>query len=78
MATQATPQIATVVGRNIAEARSAAGMTQHELATVLDTSISRVSGWETGSHLPQLRKQQAIADLFFKGDVSALFRELAA
>jgi transcriptional regulator with XRE-family HTH domain len=75
MATRPNTQLATIVGRNIAEAREAAGLTQHQLATKLETSISRVSGWETGQHLPQLRKQHQLAELLFGDDITAMFRE---
>lgn len=73
MATQTTTQIKTVVGSNIATARADKGMTQHELASALDTSISRVSGWERGKNMP--RNPQAVADVLFDGDLLALFRE---
>lgn len=74
MATQPNHQIATVVGRNIRTARERAGLTQIQLATKLGTSISRISGWETGKHLPQ--NPQAIADELTDGDVVSLYREL--
>lgn len=74
MATQATPQIKEIVGRNIVAARERKGWTQLDLATALGTSISRVSGWETGKHLP--RNPQAVADHLLDGDVSSLFTEL--
>ena len=74
MATQANHHIAAIVGRNIAGGRKAKGkMTQQELASRLGTSISRVSGWENGKHLP--RNPQAIADELFGGDITALFRD---
>jgi transcriptional regulator with XRE-family HTH domain len=72
MATQANHQIATVVGANILLGRDAKGMTQQELATELGTSISRVSGWENGKHLP--RNPQAVADVLFDGDLMKLYR----
>ncbi len=70
MATQPTYQLKDIVGRNIVAARETQGLTQHELATALDTSVSRVSGWERGKHTP--RNLQAVADLLFDGDMAAL------
>lgn len=72
MATQPNHQIATVVGANIVKGRGANEMTQHDLASRLGTSISRVSGWENGKHLP--RNPQAVADVLFDGDLMALYR----
>lgn len=75
MATQPSYQIKTVVGRNIAAARSRKGLTQHEVASLLNTSVSRVSGWERGVYMP--RNTQAVADALFDGDLLAMFREPA-
>lgn len=72
MATQANHQIAKVVGRNILFGRIAVGLTQHQLASKLETSISRVSGWENGKHLP--RNPQAVADVLYGGDLMKLYR----
>lgn len=74
MATRTTTHpLAGIVGANIVAARERKGLTQHQLATVLATSISRVSSWENGRHLP--RNPQALADELFGGDVSAMYRE---
>lgn len=78
MATQVASNLSSLVGRNIAAAREAAGLTQQQLASELETSTSRVSGWERGIHLPSQKQQPAIAALLFGGDVSALFREAKA
>lgn len=73
MATRGATQIKGIIGRNIVAAREQRRMTQHELASTLGTSISRVSGWERGEHMP--RNPQAVADVLLDGDVSALYRE---
>lgn len=75
MATQGTTHLAEIVGANIAAARTKAGLTQQELATEIESSVSRVSGWETGKHLPSPRKQARLAARLFDGDTTALFRE---
>jgi transcriptional regulator with XRE-family HTH domain len=76
MATQTNNHLSRVVGVNIAAARARKGWTQQQLATALGTSISRVSGWERGEHLPQRSHQPAIADVLFGGDLNALFRPI--
>ena len=73
MGTQGSHQIARIVGANIREARGRHGLTQIELAVRLRTSVSRVSNWENGHHLP--RNPQAVADELLDGDVAALYRE---
>jgi transcriptional regulator with XRE-family HTH domain len=73
MASHMANHLSSLVGANIAAARAAAGLTQQQLAAALDTSSSRVSGWERGVHLPSQKQQPAIADLLFGGDISALF-----
>lgn len=72
MATRRNTQTKTTVGCNIVAARDRLNLTQHELASALNTSISRVSGWERGEHMP--RNLQAVADELFGGDITALFR----
>jgi DNA-binding transcriptional regulator YiaG len=75
MATQSDTHLATIIGANIAFGRQARKMTQQQLATELQTSISRVSGWERGKHLPHRKQHQLLAELLFDGDVSALYRD---
>lgn len=49
----AATEMATMVGRNVASARKAAGMTQNELSRALNASGSMiVSNWETGKARP--------------------------
>lgn len=74
MATRGTTSLPALAGANILKARLTKGMTQHEVATELGTSVSRVSGWENAKHLPQRKVRQPLADLLFEGDVSEMFR----
>ena len=50
-ATELTP--AQIVGRNIAIARKLAGMSQAQLATLVDVPRPYVSDWERGRHEPR-------------------------
>jgi transcriptional regulator with XRE-family HTH domain len=75
MATHGAHHLAALVGANIANARKRAGLTQQEVAAALGTSISRVSGWERGEHLPGRSTQPGLADLLFSGDITAMYRE---
>lgn len=54
------PQVAV----NIRAAREAAGMTQEQLARLLDVrSVRTVTGWELDGRLPRGRNLQALADV---------------
>lgn len=67
-----------MVGGNIRTARIAKGWSQHQLATQVETSISRVSGWERGEHLPSPTTQLKLVAELFDGDKMAMFREEVA
>ena len=56
--------IKPVVARNIAQLRTAAGMTQGQLAEKLNYSDKAVSKWERGESLPDVAVLTHIADLF--------------
>ena len=73
MSRRATRHLAATIGANIREARGS--MTQREVAIALDVPSLYVSRWERGSHVPDGLNQQKLANLFFDGDVSALYRE---
>jgi transcriptional regulator with XRE-family HTH domain len=45
-------QIKTIVGENLCSARRAQGMTQRDLAKVIDTDAAQVSRWERGAVRP--------------------------
>lgn len=71
-------QIAQVTGSNLRVARDEKGLTQREVAEVIGVSPMDVSRWETGRVEPSGKYRQALADFFFAGDVSALYRQEAA
>lgn len=50
-----------LVGRNIARARVAAGLTQDQLAAQLGVARPQLSMWERGRRLPNARYRWAIA-----------------
>lgn len=74
MATPPNHDLAGLIGANISAARKRKGLTQQEVATAVQTSISRVSGWERGQHMPSRSKQPLLAELLFDGDVTAMFQ----
>jgi transcriptional regulator with XRE-family HTH domain len=77
VSTQATTQIALRVGANLREAREARGLTQQEVGVAIQaTGGGRdVSRWENGHVEVGPKYRQALADLLFDGDLSALYRE---
>lgn len=68
-------QILQTVAANLREARRARGLTQHEVGLEVGTTGPAISRWETGRIEPGPAYRQALADLLFDGDVSALYRE---
>lgn len=56
--------IKAVIARNIAQLRSAQGMTQIELAEKLNYSDKAVSKWERGESIPDITVLKQIADMF--------------
>jgi len=73
MSRQATRQIAATIGANVRAARGT--MTQRSVAEALEIPSIYVSRWERGENVPDGMNQQKLADLFFEGDVSALYRD---
>ena len=57
-------EIKTIVAKNIAQLRTARGMTQGQLAEYLNYSDKAVSKWERGESLPDVAVLTRIADLF--------------
>ena len=57
-------EIKAIVAKNIAQLRSARGMTQSQLAEYLNYSDKAVSKWERGESLPDVAVLTRIADLF--------------
>lgn len=56
--------IKLITAENISRLRSAAGMTQAELAQILNYSDKAISKWERGESLPDVTVLKQIADLF--------------
>jgi transcriptional regulator with XRE-family HTH domain len=56
-----TTNDANVLGARIREARRTAGLTQRELAGLLDTVQHVVSGWETGARAPNVANLVSLA-----------------
>jgi transcriptional regulator with XRE-family HTH domain len=52
MSSQAPRQIKTIVAQNLVTARKAKGLTQRQLATLIDTDAFQVSRWERGANRP--------------------------
>lgn len=69
MTSQAPRQLKAIVGENIAAARKAMGLTQRELAAVVETEGFAVSRWERGTVKPSDKNLAALA--------AALQRDLA-
>lgn len=61
MTSQATTQIVTIIGRNIAAAREAAGLTQRVLAIKLGRDIRAVNRWERAGIVPSPANLAALA-----------------
>lgn len=57
-------QIKQTIAKNISELRTAAGLTQAQLAEKLHYSDKAVSKWERGDSVPEIGTLTAIADLF--------------
>ncbi len=57
-------EIKTAVAKNISALRTAAGLTQAQLAEKLHYSDKAVSKWERGDSVPEIGTLKAIADLF--------------
>ena len=75
MTSQATSQTTpTTVGPNLRAARDARGWTQRQVADAIGVTPADVSRWERGTVEPGRQYRLLLADLFFDGDVSALYR----
>lgn len=54
----------TELGVRLRQLRTRAGLTQPELAELLDTKSNRISDWEIGKHTPTLRLLRKIAEVY--------------
>ncbi len=52
------------IGDNIKYLRTAAGLTQEQLANSLGVSFQAISKWETNSNMPDIQLLPQIAQLF--------------
>jgi transcriptional regulator with XRE-family HTH domain len=68
-------QTAPTVGANLRFARNEQGLTQRQVAEAVGVTPADVSRWERGKVEPSARFRFPLAELFFDGDVSALYRE---
>jgi len=76
-ASNASTNLAVMIGLNIREARDASGMTQHALAVALGTGDAMtISRWERGAHRPSDQSLVALAELL-KRPVSWFYTEPA-
>lgn len=50
-------------------------MTQREVGEAIGVESIFISRWERGENSPNANRLQKLADLFFEGDVSALYAE---
>ena len=64
------------IGDNIKYLRTAAGLTQEQLANSLGVSFQAISKWETNSNMPDIQLLPQIAQLFGVS-IDALFSENA-
>lgn len=55
-------QLAARVGESIAELRRAKGLTQAQLAEMIDLEQEAVSRWERGARVPTLHRLQQLSD----------------
>jgi len=55
-------QLAARVGESIAELRRAKGLTQAQLAEMIDLEQEAVSRWERGTRVPTLHRLQQLSD----------------
>ena len=72
MSSQASGDLATILGRNIRAARGELDLTQRQVAVKLGVDSMLVSKWERGWHRPSDENLIALAGLF-KCDVGWLY-----
>jgi transcriptional regulator with XRE-family HTH domain len=75
MPSQGNRHLAAIIGANIRRERLARDLTQREVAQAIGVESIFISRWERGEHSPNEERLHLLADLFFDGDVSALFRD---
>lgn len=68
-------QAVTTVGANLKAAREARELTQKQVAEAIGVTNRDVSRWENGKVEPGRKYRHLLADLFFDGDLSAMYAE---
>lgn len=61
MTSQATRDIKSIIGSNLKAARKRKGLTQRELAAIVDVPDMHISRWERGAHRPNDAAMSALA-----------------
>lgn len=67
------PTTKEIVGANLRAARTKRRWTQHEVGVEIGATGPDVGRWERGVVEPGPTYRQALADLLFDGDLSALY-----
>jgi transcriptional regulator with XRE-family HTH domain len=62
VSSQAASSIRTIIGDNIRAARLRKGLTQRELASLIDAPDMHISRWERGVHRPSEAAMTALAE----------------
>lgn len=75
MTRQTTSQPMPTVAANLRAARAARDLTQRQVAEAVGVTPADVSRWESGRVEPSAKYRYPLADFFFDGDVSALYRD---
>lgn len=70
---QVAHQTKQTVGANLRAARDARGLTQRQVGDAVGATGPDVSRWEVGRVEPGPLYRMRLADLFFDGDISALY-----
>lgn len=63
------------VATNLRAARVSRALTQRQVAEAVGVTPADVSRWESGRVEPSAKYRYPLADFFFDGDVSALYRD---
>jgi transcriptional regulator with XRE-family HTH domain len=76
MTRRATSNAVPTVAGNLRAARADRALTQRQVAEAIGVTPADVSRWESGRVEPGSKYRYALADFFFDGDISALYRPL--
>jgi transcriptional regulator with XRE-family HTH domain len=62
VSSQAPSKLASIVGSNLRAARDRKGLTQRQLAALIDVPDLNISRWERGAHRPSEANLHALAE----------------